>query len=290
MTDIRQQIEDAWTSVEKQSAEQPTENVATSEDNQAAPAEPAEVISAPNSYKQEFKDSFNTLTPEWQKYLSAREKEVEQGLSRARNQYSWVDKAYNDRKEALLSQGYKNAQDYFNDLVLISDALNKDPANTIKALQSGYGITDSGQQQEDNALQRQVTALQQMVNNQQNYLEQQRQERMSQMFDAFINAKDDNGNKKHVYFDDVRDEMVTLLKAGLAKDYEDAYNQSLWRVEGVRNKIIAEQAKADLAQKAATAQKAKTAAFEPTAKTEATPKKRTLREELEHNMAIYGED
>jgi hypothetical protein len=37
-----------------------------------------------------------------------------------------------------------------------------------------------------------------------------------------MNAKDESGNAKHVYFDEVRDEMVALLKSGLAKDYEDA--------------------------------------------------------------------
>jgi hypothetical protein len=104
-----------------------------------------------------------------------------------------------------------------------------------------------------------------------------------------MNAKDESGNAKHIYFDDVRDEMVALLKSGLAKDYEDAYNQAVWRVESVRNKMIAAQAKAELEQKTATAQKAKTAAFEPTSKTEGTPKKLSLREELERNMAMFGE-
>ena len=287
MTDLRQQIEDAWTSADEQSSAQP-QTVATSENNnETAPAEPTEVITAPNSYKQDFKDSFNQLPTEWQKYLATREKEVEQGLSKARNQYSWVDKVYNDRREALAAQGYNSAQDYINDLVLISDALAKDPTATLEALRSNYGIEASGQ--ENNALQRQLMALQQTVNQQQSYLNAQRQESIMNALNAFMNAKDESGNAKHIYFDDVRDEMVALLKSGLAKDYEDAYNQAVWRVESVRNKMIAAQAKAELEQKTATAQKAKTAAFEPTSKTEGTPKKLSLREELERNMAMFGE-
>ena len=288
MTDLRQQLENAWTSADTQSSEQETQKVAISEDNQAAPAEPAEVISAPNSYKQEYKDSFNQLPTEWQKYLSSREKEVEQGLSRARNQYSWVDKVYNDRRDTLAAQGYNNAQDYFNDLVLISDALNKDPAATLDLLKQNYNIGSGSQ--ENNALQRQLTALQQTVREQQNYLNAQRQESIVNALNAFMNAKDESGNAKHIYFDDVRDEMVALLKSGLAKDYEDAYNQAVWRVESVRNKMIAERAKNELVQKQATAQKAKTAAFDPTGKTEGTPKKLSLREELERNMAIFGDE
>jgi hypothetical protein len=84
--------------------------------------------------------------------------------------------------------------------------------------------------------------------------------------------------------------MVTLLNSGLAKTLEDAYNQAIWRVETVRNKIIEEKAKSNVAQATATAQKAKTAAFEPSAKADATPKKRGLREELEHNFAILGDE
>lgn len=288
MTDLRQQLEDAWTSADEQSSAQPQTVATTSENNnEPAPAEPTEVITAPNSYKQEYKDTFNQLPTEWQKYLATREKEVEQGLSKARNQYSWVDKVYNDRREALAAQGYTSAQDYINDLVLISDALAKDPTATLEALRSNYGVEASGQ--ENNALQRQLMALQQTVNQQQSYLNAQRQESIMNALNAFMNAKDESGNAKHIYFDDVRDEMVALLKSGLAKDYEDAYNQAVWRVESVRNKMIAAQAKAELEQKTATAQKAKTAAFEPTSKTEGTPKKLSLREELERNMAMFGE-
>lgn len=286
MTDLRQQLENAWTSAENpQSSEQ--KNVAISEDNQEATAEPTEVISAPNSYKQEYKDSFNQLPTEWQKYLSSREKEVEQGLSRARNQYSWVDKVYNDRKDALAAQGYNSAQDYINDLVLISDALNKDPTATIDLLKQNYGVNATGSQQ-DNALQRQLTALQEKVLQQQNFLQQQEAQRVKSELDAFVNAKDESGNLKHAYFDDVKEEMRKLFAAGLVNNFDEAYNRAIWAVDSVREKMIAERAKNDMAQKQATAQKAKTAAFEPISKTEGTPKKRSLREEIEHNMAIFG--
>jgi hypothetical protein len=284
MTDIRQQLEDAWTSAETQSAEQPTEDVAASESNNTEPAEPVEVINAPNSYTKEAKDWFNTLPHENQKYLAEREKQFEQGLSRARNQYAWVDKAYNDRKDNLLKQGFNNAQEYYNTLVSIADALEKDPQSTIAQLQSIYGIGN------DNALQRQLLDLQQTVANQQSYLRQQENNRIKSEYDVFVNAKDENGNLKHGYFEDVKSDMLALLQAGMAKNFEDAYNQAIWRNEAVRNKIIEEQTKVGLQKATATAQKAKTAAFEPTSKGDATPKKRTLREELEHNMAIYGEE
>lgn len=282
MTDIKQQLEEAWSSADTQSTE--PQDVATSENNNTAPAEPVEIINAPNSYTKEAKDWFNTLPHENQKYLAEREKQFEQGLSRARNQYAWVDKAYNDRKDNLVKQGFNSAQEYYDTLVSIADSLEKDPNGTIAQLQSIYGIGN------DNALQRQLSDLQQRVTEQQNYLKQQENKRAMSEYEAFVNAKDENGNPKHGYLEDVKADMVTLLNSGLAKTLEDAYNQAIWRVETVRNKIIEEKAKSSVAQATATAQKAKTAAFEPSAKADATPKKRGLREELEHNFAILGDE
>ena len=290
MTDLREQLNEAWTSAEQQSAE-PQTVVATSEDNQTATAEPVEVITAPNSYTKEAKDWFATLPQDNQRYLAEREKQYKQGLSRARNQYSWVDKVYNDRKDALAQQGYKSAQDYISDLVLISDALNKNPSETIKALQTNYGLTDNGgQQTQDNALLREIKALQETVSQQQSYLNNQQQEKIAGEYNSFVNAKDDNGNLKHAYFEDVKAEMANLFNAGLAKNFEDAYNQAVWRVESVRDKLIASAAAGAQVKNEAVTQKAKTAAFEPSAKAEPSAKKRTLREEIEHNMAIYGDE
>lgn len=278
MTELRQQIEDAWTSAENPQSAEP-QNVATSEDNQTAPAEPVEVITAPNSYTKEAKDWFSTLPHENQKYLADREKQFEQGLSRARNQYSWVEKIYNDRKDALTGNGYQNAQAYINDLVLIADALDKDPASTIEALKQNYGLNGS----QDNALQRQLSELTSKLNEQQKYLDAQRAESTAREYQEFVNAKDDKGNLKHPYFEDVKGEMFNLFKAGMVKNFEDAYDQAIWRIEGVRNKIIASQTGAKLEQKATEAQKAKAASFDPTSKKEATPKVLSLREELERN-------
>lgn len=289
MTDIRQQLEEAWSSAENSQSTEPTnETVATSEGNDTAPAEPVEVISAPNSYSKEAKDWFNTLPHENQKYLAEREKQFEQGLSRARNQYNWVDKVYNDRKDALLAQGYQSPQDYINDLVLISDALNKDPVQTLELLKQQYNV-GAAQNTNESALQRQVQTLSQMVSQQQNFLQQQENNRVKNEYDAFINAKDENGNLKHAYFAEVKDEMRNLFNAGLATNFEDAYNRAIWSVESVRNKIIADKTKTELANKVTEANKSKTAAFEPTSKTDGTPKELSLREEIEKNLAIYGE-
>lgn len=284
MSDLRDTLEEAYASADVQSTE-PQTTVATGEDPKTEPAEPIETITAPNSYKQEFKDSFSTLTPEWQKYLSAREKEVEQGLSRARNQYSWVDKVYNDRKESLSGQGFGNAQEYINTLVAIADGLDTNPAQAIAKLQSIYGIGAEN----NNPLQQQIMELSEKLNQQQGYLQARENERVKSELDAFMSAKDDKGNNLHGYFEEVKPDMIKLLQAGLANNLQDAYDKAIWQNEGVRNKIIAEKANASIAQKAAVAQKAKTAAFDPSSKTEPAPKTYSLREDLERIYDNLGE-
>ena len=284
MTDLTEDIEKAYASATSQSHE-PETQVAKSEDNQPETAETAEVITAPNSYRQEYKDSFNTLPTEWQKYLASREKEVEQGLSRARNEYNWVNNAFNARKEALTAQGYKNAQEYFEDLAGVFDALEKNPSETIAKLQQLYATNTN---QTPNALEQQINSLAQSQAEMRNYMQAVQNERIKAEYDAFINAKDEAGNPKHPYIEDVKDEMQTLFKAGLAKNYEDAYNRAIWQVESVRDKIMAEKTKSDIAAKAVNAQKAKAASFNPSSKADGEVKELGLREEIARNFDKFN--
>lgn len=286
MTDLRDEIEQAYASAQKQSQE-PENKVDVSED--AAKQEPAqapveEVITAPNSYKQEYKDSFSSLPHDWQKYLATREKEMEQGLSRARNEYNWVNNIYNPRKDALTAQGYNNAQEYFETLVGIADALEKNPAATIAQLQSVYGSNNNNPSQ----IEQQINSLAQSQQEMKNYITAVQNERIVNEWNSFVNAKDEAGNPKHPYLEDVKDEMKALFNAGLAKNYDDAYNRAIWQVESVRNKMLAEKNKADLAQKASEAQKVKAAAFNPSSKADGEVKELDLREEIARNFDKFN--
>ena len=276
-------IEQAYASAVEQSQE-PEKTTATGEETQTTAPTPEEVISAPASYKQEYKDSFGTLPREWQKYLASREKEMEQGLSRARNEYNWVNNAYNARKEALAAQGYSNAQEYFETLIGIADALDKNPETTIAQLQALYNVGAAN----DNTLQKQMNSLALAQNEMRNYLQNVQNERIKSEFDAFLKAKDENGNPKHPYFAEVKEEMAALFNAGLAKNYEDAYARAVWQVEGVRNKIMAEKTKAEIAAKANDAKSAKAKAFNPTSKADGTTKELSLEEEIALNFDKFN--
>lgn len=277
-------IEQAYASAVEQSQEPEKNKETGGEETQTTAPTPEEVISAPASYKQEYKDSFGTLPREWQKYLASREKEMEQGLSRARNEYNWVNNAYNARKEALAAQGYSNAQEYFETLIGIADALDKNPETTIAQLQALYNVGAAN----DNTLQKQMNSLAAAQNEMRNYLQNVQNERIKSEFAAFLNAKDENGNLKHPYFAEVKEEMAALFNAGLAKNYEDAYARAVWQVEGVRNKIMAEKTKAEIAAKANDAKSAKAKAFNPTSKADGTTKELSLEEEIALNFDKFN--
>ena len=285
MSEIREELEKNLASAETQSKE------TNANEEQPANQEPAvtdEWMDAPKAYKKEFQDSFKTLSPEWRQYLIEREKQSERGFSDMGNKLNdlkWVDNLYNTRAERLKANGYSKAQDYIEQLVQIEDALSADPQSTLQALAEAYGVKFN-----DNtalsSLQRQVNDVQQLVAAQRQYIQQQQQETGNRLVNEFVNAKDEAGNPKHPYFNDVREVMTDLIRKGAANDLDTAYNMAIWTNGDIREKLIQAEKAKELAAKVDKAQKAKDAGFNPTSKTVPPAKEETLRDSLER---IYEE-
>lgn len=276
MSDLRDELEQNFTAAETQS-----EVKAEEENTNPTPAEPEEVIAAPLAYKQEYKDSFNTLPLDWRKYLAQREKEVELGISKANSKYNWLENIYNARKENL---GFKDSKEYIENLVAIGDALNSDPAATISKLQSIFGISE----QNNDVMQRQINQLNQALQQQQAFLQSQEDARFMNEITAFRDAKDAEGNVLHPYFEDVRADMANLGRAGVGT-LEEAYERAIWGNPSIREKLLQAQAKAELDKKVKQANEVKQASFEPTSKSTPKGKELTLREELERNFDNLGD-
>ena len=285
MSEIREELEKNLASAETQSKE------TNANEEQPVNQETAvtdEWMDAPKAYKKEFQDSFKTLSPEWRQYLIEREKQSERGFSDMGNKLNdlkWVDNLYNTRAERLKANGYSKAQDYIEQLVQIEDALNADPQSTLQAIAEAYGVKFN-----DNtalsSLQRQVNDVQQLVAAQRQYIQQQQQETGNRLVNEFVNAKDEAGNPKHPYFNDVREVMTDLIRKGAANDLDTAYNMAIWTNGDIREKLIQAEKAKELATKVDKAQKAKDAGFNPTSKTVPPAKEETLRESMER---IYEE-
>lgn len=290
MSELRDEIAQEFASAGKQSDDVQNVNEAE-EQTQATPAEVDEWLNAPAAYTQERKDGFKSLPQDWRKYLIEREKQVEKGFSDFGNKvngYKYVDDLFNGRQDRLKASGFNNAKEYIDYLALVDDGLAVDPKATINELRKVYGITDgdvaaNGSANDDLAAK---------VNMQERQLQQLMQalqgDRIRRELDTFKATKDDAGNPKYPYFDDVVKNMCMLMDSHVCKSLEEAYNQSIWGNEEIRKKLIEAQAKADLANKTAAAQKAKDAGFTPTSKTTANEEDLPLRELIRAEMEKLG--
>lgn len=284
MSELRDELEQGFSSAETQSETPATGNAVEEQTASQEPAVIDEWMDAPKAYTKEYQEGFKALSPAWRKYLIEREKQVEKGFSEQGNKisgYKWADDVYGTRQERLGKLGFKGSRDYVEHLTAIDDALANDPVGTLRALSEAYGVDVNNNEQISNSLQKQINEIQQSLANQQAFIQAQQKQNADKAFNEFINAKDDAGTLKHPYWEDVRADMVPLLQNGISPTLEDAYERAIWSNKAVREKIIAAQAKAELDSKVAAASKAKEAGFTPKSKQTAPDRELSLREELE---------
>lgn len=286
MSDLRDELEQGFSSVETQSETPVSDNI----EEQPVSQETAvidEWMDAPKSYTKEYQDTFKTLSPDWRKYLIEREKQVERGFSEKNNRiesYKWADNAFNSRQERMAKLGFQKAQDYIEHMTAIDDALELNPAETIKALANAYGVNFGETTNSDTEVQRQIATMQQEMQSYRDFIKNQQQMQANNEFNAFINAKDEAGNPKHPYFEDVKADMSNLLAQGRATNFEDAYEKAIWANEAVRQKLIEESVKQQLNSKVEAAKVAKDAGFTPKSKAQEEVRELSLREELENKF------
>ena len=285
MSDLRDELESGFSSAEEQSE---TQTISGNDvEEQPVSQETAvmdEWMDAPKSYTKDYQESFKTLSPDWRKYLIEREKQVERGFSEKNNRldaYRWADDVFNSRKERMDKLGLTKAQDYINHLASIDDALDANPAEAIKAIADAYGVNFGETNNSLAEMQRQIALMQQSIQAQQGFIQNQQNQAVQNEFEAFTTAKDDAGNLKHPYFEDVRADMAAILKAGGAKNLAEAYNRAIWTNEAVRQKLIEASVQEKLNSKVLEAGKAKEAGFNPKSKAQGEVRELSLREELE---------
>lgn len=262
-----------------------TQNVSGEQTQTQEPAVTDEWLIAPKAYRQEFQEPFKALSPEFRKYLHEREKQTEKGFSELGNKlngYKWADDAYVSRQERLGSMGFKDSREYIEHLTAIDDAMEKDPFGTLTMLAQAYGVDLNNNNTAFNSLQRQFGEINQRMAAQEAFIKQQQDKIAADAFNAFINAKDESGNSKYPYFEDVKQDMVNLFKNKQCTSYEQAYKMATLANDDIRQKILDAQVEAKLKAKAEEASKAKGAAFEVKSKQAATPSDNlTTRQALE---------
>ena len=226
-------------------------------------AEPRRTISPPPSWSAAAKADFEKLPEHIRQEVLKREADIERGKAQwdqKANRLNRLDAVLQPRTERFRLAGIDEAQ-ALQALFAAQDYLERDPAGGLSYLARQYGVDPralappgGGRQPQAGAqpsphltaLAQEVQTLKGALAQQQRRAEQaQRSERVNQVR-AFAT------DPANLYFENVRERMAGLLKAGTAKDLPDAYQQATWADPEIRQVLLRQQE----AQRQATAQDA----------------------------------
>lgn len=253
-----------------------TKDTLESENKSPMSDDKGDFLVPPAGYDKEIAETFAELPVAWRRYLSTREEEINKGFGDLRSKiamYKWLETTYDAMASELRKDGIVSQEDWLHKLINIEKQLRAAPQTAIKMLAESYGVGMPGgtikhaPKLSDNILSAKI-------------VEKQIQD--------FVDSKDDKGQPKHPFYQDVIQDMYHLLSTGSATCLEEAYDMAIWLNKDTRAKLIARNIESNLQNKKQEAQKAKTASFTVSGKAEPDYKKMSLREELEHRFAELG--
>ena len=230
----------------------------------------------PSGYAKEMAASFAELPLAWRRYLSAREEEINKGFGDLRSRiamYKWLENTYEAMASELRHDGIVSQEEWLHKLINVEKQLRAAPQEAIKMLAASYGVSSA--QIAPTFTSKPMSDIWSAK-----IVEKQIQD--------FADSKDDSGQLKHPFYQDVIADIYHLLANGSASSLEDAYEMAIWLNKNTRAKLIALNVDSGLQDKSKEAQKAKTASFTVSGKAEPDYKKMSLREELEHRFAAMG--
>ncbi len=298
MNDLRKEIEQQFAAAglldDKPAvteAEATPDTLVAAPDDAASAAQPddeAAAIVVPSSFTAEFAADFKNLSPQWQQFLCAHEAENDAKINSYADKlkgYDWVERLFDLHAARLEKAGIHEFAHWLSALAEIDAAISDHPAETLQAIAACYGVKITTTPKADDTLTHEVIgrlcALERHYRAMQDYLHQEKNQRLVDILRMFGKATDADGNPTHPYFDAVKQQVFDLLQSGAATDVSEAYQQALWLNPAVREKLIEQ----EINTRAAEAERSKQAAFAPKGKAEAPDRELTLREEIEKNMA-----
>lgn len=247
-----------------------TEDASEPEAHEADPApEPVTARAAPKAWAADKHTVYAALPPEAQDYIDQREKQMMDGLGQYKehNEFGRQMQAaiapYQDLIQEAGVDAPRAVQALLNAHKLLVRSGPEQKRQHFMQLAKDYGVDIVGQPQQaemDPAVKELRDRLdrteQALTQRQQAELEQQRKQTLAEVNEFAA-------DKAHPYFEDVSDDMITLLKTGL--DLSTAYEKAVWANPITRQKEIerinaeSESARTKKAREEAAAAKAATA-------------------------------
>lgn len=233
------------------------------------PEAQAGAILPPRSWTPAAKAKFLTLDPDIQQEVLKREGDMEKGAAEWQTKaqkLKAIDDVVAPYREMLALNGTNEVQ-ALGYLLNAQKIMTENPVGAIKHFMKQYGVTPQhlmdGQQQPapqggqpvqglDPRLVQHIQDLTQRVYG------RDEQEQLQATASAQKMIEDFASDPKHMYFENVRDDMTILIQAGKASDLETAYDMAIWARKDTRE-LLQKQAAIDVEQKAQAAKHAEAA-------------------------------
>lgn len=215
-----------------------------------------QTLEPPKHWADADKQLFAKATPEIQQRWLAREVEQQKGLdgkfqeiAAFKREREVLDEMFAPLARDLELRGISRPQ-FISSLLGAHKYLVAEPQKALRWLADQYGVdvstlTEQAQSNpQEDMLMREIHGLKNQVNG--FFTAQQQAEHSVNLgkVETFAQAKDDKGNPLHPHFDEVANDILTLMKSG-TKDLDAAYNKAIRMNDEVWTKVQAEKAAAD---------------------------------------------
>lgn len=224
-------------------------------------ADESEAVAAPDHWSADHKEIFNSAPDNLKDWLLERHKSMEADYTRGKQEIadfkrSWepVEEMYAPYVDQLRQAGV-TPQQHIQNLANADRMLNQDPVAGLRQVAQMYNIdlsqlgatgSTEGQAEqtpEIQSLQQELAALRGQVDSRLLAEYDQKQNTILSDIGTFSEAKAENGDLAHPYFDQVVNDMVTLANGerseGREPNLADLYEKAVWSNTSVREQMQA---------------------------------------------------
>jgi hypothetical protein len=269
-----------------------------------APETATPPLEAPKHWSTDDRTEFTTLPRKVQERWLARETEYARGidgkaqeLARIKRDYEALEGPLKPFERELGLRGVGKSQ-FLESLVNAHKYLSEQPQQALQWIAQQYGIdpktafeAPAGVDQNLQPVLQKVQQLESVITTQQKQAAQRAQEEQLQKITAFAEAKDAGGNASHPYFNDVAEDIVKLIHAGV-RDLDVAYTKAIRMNDDVYAKVqadkVAKEASSKAVEQQAKVEKAKKAAVGTNGAAVGSSQSKSLRDDLNSAFASWG--
>lgn len=239
--------------------------------------------------REELEEKFNQEAVPAAELAAEAEPSAEEKLEAA---HHWIDDIFSKEQIRLEKDGITDPEVWVKALAYFDSALENHPQETLRYLAQAYNVNLAAAP--DNRVLAEISSRLQQIEQNLAFLQQvlviKEQKAEQQAFANFADARDDEGNLLHPYFEQVKNEMLFLLNGNAAADFDKAYEQALWMNPQTRAVMIAKQSAQQVRELAEEAERAKEAGFAPEGKLSRDDfKNLSTREILERQFNALGD-